>query len=78
MGAIFSPLTGSVQVPPPAPAPVEPAIDPAKAEQEAAAAARRAFLARQKKGRLGTIATSVRGILGPGQLSVARRSLLGE
>lgn len=78
MGAIISPLTGSFSTPLPAPAPVAPAVDPAEAEREATAAARRAFLARQKQGRLGTIATSARGVLTPGQLAVARRSLLGE
>lgn len=78
MGAIISPLTGSGQLPAPSPALAEPAVDPAAAEREAAAAARRAFLARQRTGRLGTIATSVRGVLTPGERSVARRSLLGE
>ena len=76
MAAIFSPMTGNLQ--PPAPAEIEPAVDPAVVEKEAAAAARRAFIARQKKGRLGTIATSARGVLTPGELSVTRRSLLGE
>ena len=80
MGAIFSPLTGNIPAaaPAPAPAPIEPAVDPAEAEREAATVARRAFLARQKQGRLGTIATSAREVLTPGQLAVARRSLLGE
>lgn len=78
MGAIFSPLTGNVAVPAPVPVDIEPAVDPAEVEKEAAAAARRSFLARQRSGRLGTIATSGRGVLTPGELSVARRSLLGE
>ena len=43
----------------------------------AEAAARRTALARLRRGRAGTIATSARGILQPGQTAVARRSLLG-
>ncbi len=78
MGAIISPLTGNVSMPVPALAIIEPDVDSAEAAGEAAAAARRAFFARQKKGRLGTIATSARGILSPGQLAAVRRSLLGE
>ena len=78
MGAIISPLAGQVSVPAPAPAIVEPSVDPAEVASEASAAARRAFLARQKNGRLGTMVTSARGILSPGQLAVVRRSLLGE
>ena len=78
MGAIISPLAGNVSVPVPEPVAVEPLVDPAVAERDAAAAARRAFLARQKAGRLGTIATSARGILSSGQLATVRRSLLGE
>ncbi len=78
MGAIISPLTREAPAPKPTPTVVEPAVDPAVAEREAASAARRAFLARQQKGRLGTIATTARGVLSPGQLSVVRRSLLGE
>lgn len=70
MGAIFSPLTGSTQLPAPPPVQIEPTADPA--------AARRAFLARQRTGRLGTVATSVRGVLTPGERSATRRSLLGE
>ena len=49
----------------------------AKAEAEAEAAARRAALAHLTRGRLGTIATSARGILSPGQSAIVRRSLLG-
>ena len=49
----------------------------ARSEAEAEAATRRAALARLAGGRLGTIATSARGVLGPGQSAVVRRSLLG-
>jgi hypothetical protein len=78
MGAIISPLTGSVYLPTPAPTIVEPSVDPAEASSKAAAATRRATLERQKNGRLGTIATSARGVLSPGHLAVVRRSLFGE
>ena len=78
MGAIISPLAGNVSVPASAPTIVESPVDPAEAASEAASAARRAFLSRQKNGRLVTIATIARGILSPGQLAVVRRSLLGE
>lgn len=49
----------------------------ARSEAAAEAAARRAALARMAGGRLGTIATSARGVLAPGQSAVTRRSLLG-
>ena len=77
MGAIVSPLIGDTEVRSPKPAVIEAPVDFAQAEEEAAAAARRAFLARRKRGREGTIATGARGILSPGELAVVRRSLLG-
>ena len=78
MGAIVSPLLGVGRLPPaPPPVVVEPAVDPAVAARDASAAARRAFLARRRTGRQGTIATTARGILSPGAIAVARRSLLG-
>ncbi len=58
---------------------IETATVPDRADGAAVgeAAARRAALARLRRGRAGTIATSARGILSPGQTAVARRSLLG-
>jgi hypothetical protein len=85
MGAIVSPLIKGIPSQPaptapaaPAPTVAAPAVDSTEAEREAAAAARRAILARRKTGLLSTIATSARGVLAPGDLAVARRSLLGE
>ena len=83
MAAIVSPLFADDPAPPkgiitPPPAltvaggPVEEVSGPV-----AEAAARRAALARLRSGRIGTIATSARGILQPGHASVTRRSLLG-
>ena len=94
MAAVLSPLLLDDPSPPrpaapkraPAPAPTSaPApSDEALTEEETAgeaaaeAAARRQSLARQRRGRLGTIATSARGILRTAQAPVQRRSLLGE
>jgi|GEM_PF-5032484 len=82
MAAVLSPLLIDEPAVPQAPAAPTPApeVDPAalaKAEAEAEAAARRRALALARRGRLGTIATSAQGILGPGQSAVERRSLLG-
>jgi hypothetical protein len=84
MAAVVSPLLLD-QPPEPAaalpkvsqPSGAETAATVAKDEAEAEAAARRAALAQLARGRLGTIATSARGILSPGQSAIVRRSLLG-
>ena len=78
MAAIVSPLVNPDPPPAPAPAAVPKPVDDEKVKREAAAAARRAFLSRRRNGRLGTIATSARGVLSPGNLTIARRSLLVE
>lgn len=81
MSANVSPLLGVRQATPPpasAAAPVDPGPSAAEVEAEATARARRAAIARRLQGRAGTIATSARGVLSPGQLAVQRRSLLGE
>lgn len=78
--AVSSLLLAEPASPPAQVAPAEQLPDPAAsaaAEEETRAAARRAALARLTGGRLGTIATSARGILSPGQSAVVRRSLLG-
>ena len=83
MAAVVSSLLleGPTAPPSPAAAPAQSAGDAAAAaaaaQAEAETAARRAALARLKEGRLGTIATSARGLLSPGQSAVVRRSLLG-
>jgi hypothetical protein len=68
MGGIFS-----APSPPPPPAPL-----PAPEPLEDPAVARREMLARRRRGRAGTIATSDRGILRPRQPTDRRKSLLGE
>ena len=84
MAAVLSPLLLDDPSPPRAatPRPVANAAQAADAaadaEVSAEAAARREALARLRRGRLGTIATSARGVLSPGQSTVQRRSLLGE
>lgn len=82
MAAVLSPLLFDEPAVPSAPGPstgdrADPVAREAAAAAEAKAAARRAAFARLRQGRLGTIATSARGILGPGQSAVERRSLLG-
>lgn len=74
-------LLGSSPDPTPAPAPVapiaNPAVDPAVEEAEKAAQAEEA-LAQRRRGRLGTIATSFRGVLEDSNANLSRRTLLGE
>lgn len=73
MGALFGSSVPS--------APLVTAYDPEaeRRELEAREAEERVTaLARRRRGRAGTVATSARGILGPGRFAVARRSLLGE
>ncbi|MCB9928869.1 MAG: hypothetical protein H6844_05575 [Alphaproteobacteria bacterium] len=82
MAAVLSPLLlDQPAVPPPTAAPTpssaNAAASAARAEADAEAAVRRQALARVRRGRLGTIATSARGILAPGPSTVERRSLLG-
>lgn len=70
MGALFSPP----KAPPPPPMPVIETPDP-EAERRKA---RLEALARRRRGRAGTIATSTRGILKPAQRDRAPKRLLGE
>ena len=83
MAAVVSPLFVDEPSPPKgntSPPPVLAVADVSAEEASgpvAEAAARRTALVRLRRGRIGTIATSARGILQPGQAAVTRRSLLG-
>ncbi len=68
MGGLFSA---------PSPPPPPPPPPPADLEGEAARE-RKEQLERQRRGRLGTIATSFRGVLQPHATAGSRKSLLGE
>ncbi|HEY1096917.1 MAG TPA: hypothetical protein VGF14_06720 [Alphaproteobacteria bacterium] len=55
----------------------DPAADAADAAAEAAAQAEES-LAQRRRGRLGTITTSFRGVLNDSNANLSRRTLLGE
>ncbi len=72
MGALFS-----TKIPKASPPPVPPISAPGETE-EAERRARIAALLRRRRGRLGLIATSTRGVVGPAGAFGRRKSLLGE
>lgn len=74
MGGLVKALFGS-----PKPAPLPPLPLPVAAKADGEDEARRAeILARRRRGRVSTVATSARGIFALGQLGPERKRLLGE